>query len=214
MDNGGLQIIKNHDFVIHKEGGIKDKSKKTHFIRFGIFVLIILSLFGGIFFVKDKFQSIKGTEDNLNLQRQKLIEERLAMENAFKSESDKLLKLQLEYENKNKELTDTLDSLKVKEETLNSELLKVEELKGLLVKQLVDIYDLNISREYSSDENQIDSSLDGGVSEDDGIVSSMQSSIMGGISDSENVQSESERILSIANADWFIKLDSLGDFNH
>ena len=214
MDNGGLQIIKNHDFVIHKEGGIKYTGKKTYFMRFGVFILIILSLFAGIFFVKDKFQSIESTKDNLNLQRQKLIEERLAVENAFKSESDKLSRLQLEYENKNKELTDMLDSLKTKEETLNSELLKVEELKGLLVKQLVDIYDLNISREYSSDENQIDSSLNSGSSDDNGIVSSTQSGIVGGISDSENVQGEVERILSIANADWFIKLDSLGEFDY
>lgn len=214
MGNSGLQIIKNQNSTIHKEGSVKDTNKKGHFIKFGIFILSILILFGGIFFVKDKFQNIKSTEENLNFQKQKIIEERIAMENAFKSESDKLLKLQLEYENKQRELTEAMNSVKIKEETLNSEILKVEELKNLLVKQLGDIYNLNINRAYGENENSVDKNLNGAGYDDDGVVSSMQKGIVSGISDSENLQNQNEKILSIANADWFIKFDSLGEFNY
>ncbi len=212
MSNSELQIIRNDELYAYEEIKIKNSKRKVYFLKFTIFILVILTLFGGIFFIRDRFENIKSTEENLNLQKQKLSNERLSMEKTLKEESDKLLKLQLEYENKNKELTQTLDSIKVKEETLNSEIAKIEELKDMLIKQLSDVYSLNMSKQYGTDSESNDS-LNGGIAKEDNFIPSMQSGVIG-TANSENTQSKINRVLSIANADWLVKFDSLGEFNY
>ena len=138
------------------------------------------------------------------------------MEKTFKEENDKLLKLQLEYEEKNKQLNETLNSLKVKEETLDSEILKVEELKELLKKQLVDIYGLNIDRQYDNKtvENDETKNSSSGLLEEENGNEAIHTSIMAGEDKEDDKVIDQEKMLSIANADWFIKFDSLGDFSY
>lgn len=216
MNNSGLQVIKNENFNVHSRINGEQSKKKKYLIRFTIFIILFLTIFGGIFFIKDKFENVKSFEENLNFQKQKLAEERLSMEKTFKEENDKLLKLQLEYEEKNKQLNETLNSLKVKEETLDSEILKVEELKELLKKQLVDIYGLNIDRQYDNKtvENDETKNSSSGLLEEENGNEAIHTSIMAGEDKADDKVIDQEKMLSIANADWFIKFDSLGEFSY
>ena len=214
MRGNELRIIKNTDVDKLNKLNTDDFGKKRHVIKFVMFIALLLSLFGGILFVKDKFQNIKSTREDLIFQKQKLVEDRLLMEKTFKEENDKLLKLKEEYEGKNKELTETLNSIKIKEETLNSELKKIEELKSLLTKHLVDLYGISMDKQYN-DTSSNEDKQNSGVLEDDKSDSAVHTGmILGDNNEKDEVIKDEEKILSVANPDWFIKFDSLGEFSY
>lgn len=214
MRNNGLQIIRNDEFHESKleNGGT---IKKNVYLRFLIFVVILLTLFGGIFFIKHKVSNYKNLEENLNFQKQKIMEERIIMEKTLKEEQEKLSSLKLEYENKNAELENTLNSIKSKEEELNSELKKVYELKEILKNQLVEIYGLNIDKMYDSTNENEDLTDNSGkvVDTDDKSENPIHTGIILDEED-KSLDDTKERILGVANADWFIKFDSLGEFHY
>ena len=71
MNNSGLQVIKNENFNVHSRINGEQSKKKKYLIRFTIFIILSITIFGGIFFVKDKFENVKSFEENLNFQKQK-----------------------------------------------------------------------------------------------------------------------------------------------
>lgn len=213
MNNGVLKIIKNRNFNNEKlRIDSEHLRKKKYLLRFTIFITISLILFGGIFFIRNKFENIRDFEKNLNFQKQKLIEERISVEKKLKDENENILKIKLEYDQKNKQLNETLNSLKIKEETLDSEILKVRELNELLKKQIVDMYGINIDKQYENktiydNDKDLNNNL---VSEGDEAIHTS----MVGLKDDENKVINKDKSLGIANADWFIKFDSLGEFHY
>lgn len=214
MDNGVLKIIKNKDFDNTKlKIDNEHLKKKKYLLRFTIFITISLFLFGGIFFIKNKFENIRDIEKNLNFQKQKLIEERVSIEKKLKEENENILKLKLEYDQKNKELSETLNSLKIKEETLDSQILKVRELNDLLKKQIVDMYGISIDKQYENKIIEDDNLSDSNNNLVNDTEQAVHTSMISG-KDDENVIVDKDRSLSIANADWFIKFDSLGEFHY
>lgn len=214
MDNGVLKIIKNKDFDNTKlKMDNEHLKKKKYLLRFTIFITISLFLFGGIFFVKNKFENIRNFEENLSFQKQKLMEERVSIEKKLKEENENILKLKLEYDQKNKELNETLNSLKIKEETLDSQILRVRELNDLLKKQIIDMYGINIDKQYEDkiiEDSDLRDSNNNLVNDESQAV---HTSMIGG-KDEENEIINKNRTLSIADADWFIKFDSLGEFHY
>lgn len=219
MNNSGLQIIKNEKNNSHIRRNIEILGNKKYLRMFTLFIIVFLTLFGGAFFIKGKLQKFKDLNENLNLQKQKLIEQRAIMEKTFKEEKDNLLKLQIEFQTKNKELNERLNLIKSKEESLNIEFKKVEDLKELLKKQLSDIYDLNLNREYDKEyDNNIPNSPaasnNSNVLEKDGSNESIHTNVIVEDESSEVDAYENEKVLGIAHADWFVKLDSLGEFNY
>ena len=214
MNKSSLRVVKYRNLNPNVNQNVEYNNKKKFAKRFTIFIILLVSIFSGVFIIKDKFNNVNKIKEDLSFQKQKLMEERLLMEKTFKEENGKLLKLQSEYDEKSKKLTDTLNSIKVKEELLSNEIEKVEELRGVLQKQLIDIYGLNMDKQYS------------GKKEGDGVINNSNNIIddenknelihmtMMGDKDKENKEIINERKLSIANADWFIKFDSLGDFNY
>ena len=214
MRGNELRIIRNTDLDNLNRLNTDDFGKKKYVIKFTIFFVLLLSLFGGILFVKDKFQNIKSTREDLTFQKQKLVEDRLLMEKTFKEENDKLSKFKEEYEEKNKELMETLNSIKIKEETLNSEIKKIEELKSLLTKQLVDLYGISIDKQYN-DTSSNDNKQSAGILEDDKGDGSVHTNMtLGDNKEKDEVIKDEEKILSIANPDWFIKFDFLREFSY
>ncbi len=215
MNDSGLQIIKNEEVDSRAGRSLENSGNKKYFRRFMIFIILFLTFFGGAFFVKDKIQKFKASTENLDLQKQKLMEQRAIMEKTFKEERDNLLKLQIEFESKNKELDEKLNLIKAKEEGLDFELKKLEELKGLLKKQLIDIYDLNIDRQYSNDSKPpaVSSESSGAFKDDSGNESIHTSMIVGEKPNTPKIY-ENERVLGLARADWFIKFNSLGEFTY
>ena len=208
-----LQVIRKDELDKKIEDKQQKFNKKSYLIGFSIFIALILLIFGGILFVKDKFKNVNELQANLDFQKQKFAEERLLMEKTFNEEKDKLLKLQSEYEQKNNEVNEILDSIKVKQENLDSEILKVEELKDFLKKQLVDVYSFNMNKFYDNDEK---SDVKSGLLEDEVIEDSIHTnSIVGNLEYGEKDGAiKQNRVLGIADADWFIKFSSLGEFSY
>ena len=208
-----LQVIRKDELDKKIEDKQQKFNKKSYLIGFSIFIALILLIFGGILFVKDKFKNVNELQANLDFQKQKFAEERLLMEKTFNEEKDKLLKLQSEYEQKNNEVNEILDSIKVKQENLDSEILKVEELKDFLKKHLVDVYSFNMNKFYDNDEK---SDVKSGLLEDEVIEDSIHTnSIVGNLEYGEKDGAiKQNRVLGIADADWFIKFSSLGEFSY
>lgn len=215
MNNSGLQIIKNEEVDSHSRKGIGDSGNKKYLRRFMLFIILFLTFVGGAFFIKDKIEEFKSSTENVNLQKQKLIEQRAIMEKTFKEERDNLLKLQVEFESKNNELNEKLNLIKSKEQELDFELKKIEELKELLKKQLTDIYDLNIDRQYGDESKlpAVSNNSSGAFKDDSGNESIHTSTIVGENPDTFK-NYENERVLGLARADWFIKFNSLGEFTY
>ncbi len=213
MNNSGLQIVKNENNNSHQRRSIENSGSKKYLRMFTLFIIVFLTLFGGIFFIKGRIQKFKDLNDNLNLQKQKLIEQRAIMEKTFKEEKDNLLKLKIEFETKNNELNERLNTVKIKEDNLDKEFKKVKDLKELLKKQLSDIYDLNIDREYDSNSSN-PSTNNSTISKDDGDNESIHTNMIVEDESSKVQAYDNEKVLGIARADWFIKLDSLGEFNY
>ena len=214
MNNSSLRVLKNDNSNPKLNRNEDGNDRKKFLMRFGIFIILILSIFSAIFLVKGKFDNVNSIREDLNFQKQKLLDERLLMEKTFKEESEKLSKLQNEFEEKNKKVTDTLNFIKAKEETLNNEIEKVEELRSVLQKQLIDIYGLNMDKQYNGKDDN-----DGIVNNSNAIIDDKKNDElihmnMLGDEDKEKDQHINERKLSVANADWFIKFDSLGDFSY
>lgn len=191
MKNNGLQIVKNQNFNVRPKNSSAELKKKKYFIRFTLFITSLLLVFGCVFFVKDKVNNIREFQRGLDFQKQKLIEERVSVE----KKSEELTKLKSEYENKNKELNDNLNAIKEKEKHLDAELNKARQLSDIFKKQIVDMYGFDLDKKY--DKKDEDSLHTNGV--------------VGG-NDKEDAIANNEKILSVADADWFMKMDSLGEF--
>lgn len=212
MNSGNsLRVLRNENF--NSRPKVNGGNKKRSTVKFGIFIIVTVCIFSAMFIMKNKFDKVNNMQENLSFQKQKLMEERVSMENKLKEQNDKLLKLQSEYEEKNKQLTSTLDSIKVKEESLNSKIKKVDELRGILQKQLVDIYGLNMDKQYSGKDGEgVVNNSSSNIIDDKGNDSIHMNVVSG--KDKEESKHINERMLSVADADWFIKLDSLGEFTY
>lgn len=208
MKNSELEVIRNYDY--DKSVDLKRENvKKKYLVGFCLFITVFLFIFGVVFFVKNKIDNYKNLGEDLNFQRQKIIEERMIMEKTLKEERDKLLSLQIEYEDKNRELDDKLKYVNEKQVEFDTELKKVYELRDILKNQLVQIYDFNIDRIYEST-NEIDG-LDK-FTDDDNVENPIHTSTILGKDENEPTEYVEDRILGIAHPDWFIKFDSLGEF--
>lgn len=210
MESNGLQIIKNENFNnLHPKINKEHFKKKKYLIRFTIFITLALFVFSGVFFIRDRFENMKSFEENLSFQKQKLIEERLSIE----KRGEELSKLKLEYEEKNKKLNESLNSIKVKERDLEAELNKARELSEIFKKQVVDMYGFNLDKKYENNVNDDEVlNSDGSLVKND--EDSLHTNGVGGVNENEDTLTKGERVLSVADADWFMKLDSLGEFSY
>lgn len=208
MKNSELKVIKNYDY--DNSVALKRESvKKRYLVRFCLFITMFLFIFSVVFFVKNKIDNYKILGENLNFQKQKIIEERMIMEKTLKEERDKLLSLQMEYEGKNKELNDKLKYVNEKQLEFDTELEKVYELRDILKNQLIQIYDFNIDRIYKST-NELDGLNE--FTDDDNVENPIHTSTIVGKDKDESTEYVGDRILGIAHPDWFIKFNSLGEF--
>lgn len=212
MKKGVLQVIRNDNYGVQADGN--SPKRKIYSVRFLIFVILSLMVFGGIFFIKDKVDKYKSMEENLSFQRQKIVEERVLIEKTLKQEMSNLEALKLEYNQKNLELSEKLEEIRIKEDALTKELSRVTELKDMLKDQLVALYDINMDKIYSSDDDKEGSKNSGAVTTDDNSQEVAKQSMILGDGEEGSLTTQREKILGVANADWFIKLDSLGEFTY
>lgn len=206
MDNK-LRVIRNEDY------GLKDlgDTKKKGFYSRNLLLFIILSLmiFGGIFFIKDKVDKYKDIEEDFYFQKQQILEERIVMEKTLKEERESINALKNEYEEKLKELNEKSSLVSTKEKELDLEIKKFSELNEVLKEGLVKLYDINIDNIYKHKEDE-GAKSDSLLTDDNG--SSSSAPILGKEDEASPVSKE--KILSVVDADWFIKFDSLGEFTY
>lgn len=212
MKRNALEVIRNDNYGVQVDGN--SPKRKIYSPRFLVFIILSLMVFGGIFFIKDKVDRYKTMEENLSFQKQKILEERVLIEKTLKEEINNLEALKLEYNQKNSELLERLESIKVKEDELNREIERVSELKEILKDQLVTLYDMNMDKIYSSDNDKEGVKNSGVLSTDDGTQEGLPQSMIIGEDQDSVVDEQREKILGVADADWFIKLDSLGEFTY
>ncbi|AID44192.1 hypothetical protein SFBM_0252 [Candidatus Arthromitus sp. SFB-mouse-Japan] len=215
MKSSGLKVIRNDDydkFLDLKSGNGK---KQKDLIKFGLFIALFLFMFGIIFFAKNRIDTYKNLGEDLNFQKQKIMEERMIMERTLKEERERLSALQLEYENKNKELDNKLESIKEKQIEFDNELKKVYELRDILKNQLVEIYNFNIDNIHGlTNDNEDLSSSNKLIDDSDNTENPIHTSTFMGKDDNDVLNDVGEKILGVAYPDWFIKFNSLGEFRY
>jgi len=75
MKSSGLKVIRNDDydkFLDLKSGNGK---KQKDLIKFGLFIALFLFMFGIIFFAKNRIDTYKNFGEDLNFQKQKILED-------------------------------------------------------------------------------------------------------------------------------------------
>lgn len=215
MKSSGLKVIRNDDYnkSLDLKGG-NDKKQKD-LIKFSLFIALFLFIFGIIFFAKNKIDTYKNLGEDLSFQKQKIMEERMIMERTLKEEREKLSALQLEYENKNKELDNKLESIKEKQIEFDNELKKVYELRDILKNQLVEIYNFNIDKIHGLTNDDEELSSSNKLTDDsDSTENPIHTSTIMGKDENNALNNMEDKILGVAYPDWFIKLDSLGEFRY